>query len=54
MNQHYRNESFTFRAASTTPKLFAWVFDHKTLAKDKPLGETEINVSAFCFCAVYS
>jgi hypothetical protein len=40
-----RRETFTFRAGTVTPKLFAWVFDHKTLAKDKLLGEGEIEVS---------
>jgi len=40
-----RNESFTFRTGSTAPKLTASVFDHKTIAKDKLLGEVDIDVS---------
>ena len=41
-----RNESFAFSAApATQPKLFAWVYDHKTLGKDKMLGMAEIDVS---------
>ncbi len=41
-----RNESFAFSAApATQPKLFAWVYDHKTLGKDKQLGMAEIDVS---------
>ena len=39
-----RRETFTFRAGTVTPKLFAWVYDHKSLAKDKLLGEGEIEV----------
>jgi hypothetical protein len=44
---HNRNESFTFAAGAFTPKLYAWVHDHKTLGKDKVLGEAEIDVRAF-------
>lgn len=42
-----RNESFTFAAGAFTPKLFAWVHDHKTLGKDKLLGEAEIDVRSY-------
>ncbi|KAI1797561.1 tricalbin [Ganoderma leucocontextum] len=39
------NELFTFSAApATQPKLFAWVYDHKTLGKDKLLGSAEIDI----------
>ncbi|KAM5532785.1 hypothetical protein V8D89_013582 [Ganoderma adspersum] len=39
------NESFAFSAApATQPKLFAWVYDHKTLGKDKMLGMAEIDI----------
>lgn len=41
-----RNETFTFTAGPLTPKVYAWVHDHKTLGKDKLLGEAEIDV---CF-----
>ena len=41
-----RNESFAFSASpSTQPKLYVWVYDHKTLGKDKALGSAEIDVS---------
>lgn len=40
-----RNESFAFAAApATQPKLFVWVYDHKTLGKDKLLGSADIDV----------
>ncbi|KAH9836496.1 C2 domain-containing protein [Rhodofomes roseus] len=39
------NESFTFSAApATQPKMHAWIYDHKTLGKDKLLGSAEIDV----------
>ncbi|KAJ7169501.1 C2 domain-containing protein [Mycena filopes] len=38
------NESFHFAAGALTPKLFVWVHDHKTLGKDKLLGEGEIDI----------
>ncbi|KAI0724221.1 tricalbin [Cerioporus squamosus] len=39
------NESFVFSAApGVQPKLFAWVYDHKTLGKDKLLGSAEIDI----------
>lgn len=40
-----RNESFVFAASAMTPKLFAWIHDHKTLGRDKELGEGEVDVS---------
>lgn len=43
-SQAYRNESFTFAATAFTAKLYIWVYDHKTLGKDKVLGEGEIEV----------
>ncbi|KAI0336165.1 tricalbin [Cubamyces sp. BRFM 1775] len=39
------NESFAFGAApATQPKLFVWVYDHKTLGKDKLLGSADIDI----------
>jgi len=38
------NESFVFAASSLTPKLFFWIHDHKTLGKDKELGEGEVDI----------
>ncbi|KAJ7693677.1 C2 domain-containing protein [Mycena rosella] len=38
------NESFTFAAGTFTPKLYIWIHDHKTLGKDKLLGEGEIDI----------
>lgn len=43
--ENHRNESFVFAAGAYTPKLFAWVHDHKTLGKDKELGDGEVDVS---------
>ncbi|KAJ7139747.1 C2 domain-containing protein [Mycena epipterygia] len=38
------NETFNFSAGSYTPKLYIWIHDHKTLGKDKLLGEGEIDI----------
>jgi len=38
------NESFTFTAGPMTAKLFVWIYDHKTLGKDKMLGQGEIDI----------
>jgi len=38
------NETFTFTAGTFTPKLFVWIHDHKTLGKDKQLGEGDIDI----------
>ncbi|KAG6866873.1 hypothetical protein C0991_008810 [Blastosporella zonata] len=38
------NESFVFTAGPNTPKLFAWIHDHKTIGKDKDLGEGEVDI----------
>ena len=40
-----RNENFAFPAGPTTPKLYLRVLDHRTLGKDKTVGEAEIDVS---------
>jgi hypothetical protein len=40
----HRNESFNFSAGALTPKLFVWIWDHRTLGKDRLLGEAEIDV----------
>jgi len=42
----YRNESFEFPVGSSTTKLHLLIFDHKTLGKDKALGEAEVDVSS--------
>ena len=42
-----RNENFAFPAGPTTPKLYLRVLDHRTLGKDKTVGEAEIDVSFF-------
>lgn len=41
-----REETFTFTAGPSQPKLYAWVHDYKTLGKDKLLGAGEIDVSS--------
>ncbi|KAJ7124724.1 C2 domain-containing protein [Mycena crocata] len=38
------NETFNFAAGSFTPKMYIWIHDHKTLGKDKLLGEGEIDI----------
>lgn len=38
------NETFVFPASSSTQKLYVWVYDHKTLGKDKVLGEGEVEI----------
>ncbi|OJT13069.1 hypothetical protein TRAPUB_10382 [Trametes pubescens] len=39
------NESFAFAAApGIQPKMFVWVYDHKTLGKDKLLGSADIDI----------
>ncbi|KAF7367225.1 hypothetical protein MSAN_00784300 [Mycena sanguinolenta] len=40
----HRNETFNFSAGPLTPKLYVWIHDHKTLGKDKLLGEGEIDI----------
>ena len=39
-----RNESFDFPCSAATPRLYAELFDHHTIGKDKPLGEAEVDV----------
>jgi hypothetical protein len=39
-----RNESFNFAASAHMSKLRLWIYDHKTLGKDKLLAEGEIDV----------
>lgn len=41
----FRNEAFSFPAGPSTPKLQVKVYDHRTLGKDKSIGEAEIDVS---------
>lgn len=38
------NESFVFTAGPATEKLYVWVHDHKTLGRDKLLGEGEVDI----------
>jgi len=38
------NETFDFPIGPTTSKLHVSVFDHKTLGKDKSLGEAEVDI----------
>jgi C2 domain len=39
-----RNETFEFYVVPSTPKIYVSIFDHKTLGKDKSLGEAEVDV----------
>ena len=41
-----RNESFEFAVGPSTTRLHVLIFDHKTLGKDKSLGEAEVDVSS--------
>ncbi|EGO02737.1 hypothetical protein SERLA73DRAFT_165692 [Serpula lacrymans var. lacrymans S7.3] len=38
------NESFVFAAGTFTPKMHVWIYDHKTLGKDKLLGDGEVDI----------
>jgi len=38
------NETFDFHVGSSTPKLYVSIFDHKTLGKDKALGDADIDI----------
>ena len=40
-----RNEVFAFAAGPSQQKLYTWMYDYKTLGKDKLLGSAEIDVS---------
>jgi len=40
----YRNESFIFPVSTATTKINLWVYDHKTLGKDKELSSGEVDV----------
>ena len=42
-----RNESFIFAASVRTPRIHVWIYDHKTLGKDKLIAEGEVDVRAF-------
>lgn len=39
-----RNETLAFPAGPSTPKALVKVYDHKTLGKDKCIGEAEVDV----------
>lgn len=43
---------FAFAAGPSQPKLYAWVFDYKTLGKDKPLGSGEVDVRGIMLLAM--
>lgn len=38
------NESFVFAVSTLMPKLFIWVHDHKTIGKDKEIGEGDVEI----------
>ncbi|KAF5313977.1 hypothetical protein D9611_006774 [Ephemerocybe angulata] len=38
------NESFKCAASAHTQKIYLWVHDHKTLGKDKDIGEAEVDI----------
>ncbi|KAF6766075.1 transmembrane protein [Ephemerocybe angulata] len=38
------NESFRCAASAHTQKIYLWVHDHKTLGKDKDIGEAEVDI----------
>jgi Ca2+-dependent lipid-binding protein len=38
------NETFTFAASASTPKILLWVHDHKTLGKDKDLSSGSVEI----------
>lgn len=44
-----RNEVFAFAAGPSQQKLYTWLYDYKTLGKDKSLGSAEIDVSIHFF-----
>ena len=39
-----RNETFRFAVDQSTSKIHAWIWGHKTLGKDKLLGEADVDV----------
>lgn len=46
-NRLQRGESFIFTAGPSTTQLHLKVLDHKTLGKDKTLGEADVDVCPF-------
>jgi hypothetical protein len=36
-------------ASAATTKIYAWLYEHKTLGKDKEIGTGEIDVNAIFF-----
>ncbi|TFK30388.1 transmembrane protein [Coprinopsis marcescibilis] len=38
------NESFKFSASTLTPKIHVWVWEHKTIGKDKEVAEGEVDI----------
>jgi len=48
----HRNEPFLFSASPLTPKLHVWIHDHKTLGKDKEIGEGDVDVRFYCLRSI--
>ncbi|KAF5356241.1 hypothetical protein D9756_004179 [Leucocoprinus leucothites] len=38
------NEAFICPASTSTSKIYSWIYDHKTLGKDKELGSGEVDI----------
>ncbi|KAF8807280.1 transmembrane protein [Phlegmacium glaucopus] len=38
------NDSFSFTVSSLTSMVYVWIYDHKTLAKDKEIAEGEVEI----------
>ncbi|KAF8559381.1 tricalbin [Imleria badia] len=38
------NESFMFAASAHTPRMHVWIYDHKTLGKDKLIAEGDVDI----------
>ena len=50
LSRLYRRETFCWTPAGPlTPKLFLWLFDHKTIGKDREIGDGEVDVRALLF-----
>ncbi len=40
----HRNETLVFPVTVATSKIYVWIYDHKTLGKDKELASGEVDV----------
>ena len=49
LTHDYRNETFSYSVGPSQTKIYVKVLDHKTLGKDKTLGEGEVDVSLLAF-----